>query len=145
MEKSVKRTLYWGIGIVVGFAAAAFIYYEVRLQLIYMKMSSIDEANAIMQNPNLTIVAVSDPVLDVSTDDSTYQYNNNGADQLDGVTVNGVVFTGDATTAIYVDSNGFVYDGNQDTITDTSGNASYVDPSAVVYGTINADGSFSAD
>ena len=108
-------------------------------------MSSVADATAAIQNPNLTIVAIYDPTLDVCTDDSTYQYSNAGTDELDAVQINGVIFTGDSNTQVYADPDGNVYDGNADTITDTQGNVTAVDPSTVTYGTIDSNNNFSAD
>lgn len=142
---TVKQTLNWGLAIVGGTLVIAFAYYEIRLQIIYANMSSVADATAAIQNPNLTIVAIYDPTLDVCTDDSTYQYSNAGTDELDAVQINGVIFTGDSNTQVYADPDGNVYDGNADTITDTQGNVTAVDPSTVTYGTIDSNNNFSAD
>ena len=108
---TVKQTLNWGLAIVGGTLVIAFAYYEIRLQIIYANMSSVADATAAIQNPNLTIVAIYDPTLDVCTDDSTYQYSNAGTDELDAVQINGVIFTGDSNTQVYADPDGHVYDG----------------------------------
>ena len=145
---TVKKTLYLGIGIVGVALLGAAGYYMVRMWMLNNNISTQAEAATAMANPNMLIVAIYDPSVDVNSGDdtdTTLLYDNSGADLADAVQINGVLYMGDASKAIYLDSSGNTYDGNQDTITDTSGNVTTVDPSTVTYGTIDENGNFIPD
>lgn len=145
MDATVKKTLYIGLGTVTAAIIGAFAYYEIRLWLIYSKVSTVDQADALLQQPNTLLVDISDPPLDVSTDDTQYQYNSDGADWLDAVEINGDVYTGDSNTQIYTDYQGNVYNGNANTITYVNGDVDNVDSSEVQYGSIDNNGNFVND
>lgn len=84
---TVKQTLKIGIGVILGTALSAFIYYRVRLFNVYKNVSTVNEAITDMQNPNTVFVNTNNE--EILSLDAEYESNNdlfqysNGADEID--------------------------------------------------------------
>lgn len=146
----VKKTLKVGGIIVVSAIAAAFIGIQIRLWLIYKKVSTVDEASALLDSPMPVALTLPDPSLSAdmaaaaAADDDGSTTIGTG-DDLDAVIINGDTYTGDSNTQIYNDTQGNQYDGNADTITYVNGDVQSIDPSTVEYGTLDSSGDFVQD
>jgi hypothetical protein len=150
MDNSVKHALKIGLFIMGGSVVAAFIWYELRLVFIYNNISTVNEAIADIQSPNTIFIEFNNSSISTvatagGSDTGAYQYSDDGGDQIDAVQFNGNTYTGDATTGIYYGIDGSVYDSNADTLTMPDGTVSNIDPSTVVFGTLDSDGTFVND
>jgi len=134
ITKTQKIILY-SLG---GAISAAFLYYVynyIRLQAIYKKTATLDQALIDIQNPNMPLISLPDKEFDDAminvANEEEGQYSGN--DNLeDTATINGIVFNlEDNGTYTSVNGNS-VYDPSNETIT-TNGVSTYQDPSEVVY------------
>ena len=122
MNSKTKKILY----IVAGCIAAVFLgyagYLQIRLYIIYNKVSTVDEAlNEVskvnQQSPPLVSDSTSNTeVNDImnSADSGEFGYGSDNTDQsnneLSSVTINGIDYIGDAATGIYYSEEGYMYD-----------------------------------
>lgn len=150
MDISVKKYFKVG-GIIIGSVALiSILWYEIRLYLIYDNVSTIDEAIADMQSPNMIFIelnnsSISDVAVAGGSDTGQYQYSNDGSDNIDAVQFNGNVYTGDASTGTYYGVDGSTYNSNSDILTLSDGSIVSIDPDTVTYGTLESDGNFIND
>lgn len=147
----VKKTLKICACIVGGTALVGVAAVYIRLWIIYRRVSTIDQATQLINSPNTITLTLPDASLltdmtaaAAAADDGNTTIGTS-TDDIDAVQIAGIIYTGDADTAIYTDTSGDTYDGNMDTITDPSGDVTHIDPDSVTYGTQESDGSFVAD
>ena len=136
ITKTQKIILY-SLG---GAISAAFIYYVynfVRLQEIYKRTASLDQAMLDIKNPNTPLIEFPDSELDLALDNGLNEASGmySGNDNLeDTATINGIKFTlEDNGTYTSTDGNNSVFNPSDNSLTTSDGNSTTIAPSDVIY------------
>ena len=136
INKTQKIILY-SLG---GAISAAFLYYVynyMRLQSIYKKTATLEQALIDIQNPNMPLISLPDKdfedAMNNVANDEEGQYSGN--DNLkDIATINGVVFNlEDNGTYTSTDGNNSVFNPSDNSLTTSDGNSTKIAPSDVIY------------
>jgi hypothetical protein len=151
MTGTQKKILFYSIATVVGGILAYISYVQIRLIIIYNKISTPQDTTELIDSEDTGAIQMvasssdSDVNSIMNAADNQYQYDGaSGSDNIDAAQISGILYTGDSATGIYTSSDGFIYDDNTDIVT-VNGVATYADPSTVIFGTIQSDGSFIQD
>ena len=133
--------------IIVGTAILGFSYYQMRIFFLASKVSTLDEALAdTTQNPIPIIfndASMNDQV-EAEGGDNIESFHDGTNDWLDAVSIDSIIYTGDANSGLYTDVMGNKFDTGSDTLT-VNGQDSNVNPDSIIYGSIDESGNFIQD
>lgn len=139
MEKKTKIIIYSVLALL-ALTSGYFLVRFIKIQKAYKSVLSESQAVDVLEK------STSD-VSDTSNNDEYVEDTPRGStldddeSPVSGVLIDGVLYYSINGTEVYQDEDGNLYDSNTDSLT-SGDNSTYVNPSSVVRGLINSNGSF---